>query len=146
MVRLWTPSFDVLLRFDDHDGFDGLVVGCRNAPYHLEFTRSAHEQPASRPDPEDLLVFYLPQRKFGKLPQQEWNGPVLQRSLHLTPTGTSKAALTRIRRVTGWCSSVQIGSFSIASFEVGFVRDEVPVSDDAAYSISSETELVNRSR
>ena len=30
----------VLYRFQDHDGFDGVMVGRSGAPYHFEFTRA----------------------------------------------------------------------------------------------------------
>lgn len=51
-----------LYRFDDHDGFDGLMLGCPGSPYHLEFTR-ARGHPAGRaPNRDSLLVFYLPDR------------------------------------------------------------------------------------
>lgn len=50
-----------LYAFADHDGFDGLILGHPQAPYHLEFTRQAgHEAPAA-PTAEHLLVFYLPE-------------------------------------------------------------------------------------
>lgn len=53
-------GFDVLYRFTDHDGFDGVMLGSRGAPYHFEFTR-AHGHVAGRaPTPDNLLVFYLP--------------------------------------------------------------------------------------
>lgn len=53
-------GFDVLYRFADHDGFDGIMLGCQGAPYHFEFTR-AHGHVASRaPTQDNLLVFYLP--------------------------------------------------------------------------------------
>ena len=47
-------------RFDDHEGFDGLMLGLRGADFHLEFTccRTHPIQPS--PTPEDLLVFYVP--------------------------------------------------------------------------------------
>ncbi len=52
----------VLFRFQDHDGFDGIMLGQPRAPYHLEFTR-AHAHPAGRaPTQDNLLVFYLPDR------------------------------------------------------------------------------------
>lgn len=31
-------GFNVLGRFDDHDGFDGVILGHPHEPYHLEFT------------------------------------------------------------------------------------------------------------
>jgi catechol 2,3-dioxygenase-like lactoylglutathione lyase family enzyme len=50
----------ILYRFEDHDGFDGLMFGRPGAPYHIEFTR-AHEHPAGRaPSQDHLVVFYLP--------------------------------------------------------------------------------------
>ena len=52
----------VLFRFQDHNGFDGIMLGQPDAPYHLEFTR-AHGYPAGRaPTQDNLLVFYLPDR------------------------------------------------------------------------------------
>jgi catechol 2,3-dioxygenase-like lactoylglutathione lyase family enzyme len=53
-------GLEVLYRFEDHDGFDGVMLGTPGAPYHLEFTR-ARGHPAGRaPTPDNLLVFYLP--------------------------------------------------------------------------------------
>lgn len=54
-------GFEILYRFTDHDGFDGVMLGHRQAPWHLEFTR-AHGHAAGRaPTPDNLLVFYLPE-------------------------------------------------------------------------------------
>jgi catechol 2,3-dioxygenase-like lactoylglutathione lyase family enzyme len=50
----------VLYRFEDHDGFDGVMLGAAEAPYHFEFTR-AHGHSAGRaPTRDHLLVFYIP--------------------------------------------------------------------------------------
>lgn len=55
-------GFEVLGRFSGHDGFDGAMLGRRNAPWHLEFTRAdGHEAPRA-PTEDHLLVFYLPDR------------------------------------------------------------------------------------
>jgi catechol 2,3-dioxygenase-like lactoylglutathione lyase family enzyme len=51
-----------LAAFEDHAGFDGVVIGARQAPYHLEFTRRRGHASGAAPDPESLLVFYLPDR------------------------------------------------------------------------------------
>lgn len=50
----------VLYRFEDHDGFDGVMLGASGAPYHLEFTRSRERLAGRAPTAENLLVFYLP--------------------------------------------------------------------------------------
>jgi catechol 2,3-dioxygenase-like lactoylglutathione lyase family enzyme len=53
-------GFDVLARFDDHDGFDGVMLGRDGVPWHLEFTRRRGHPVPRVDDGEDLLVFYLP--------------------------------------------------------------------------------------
>jgi catechol 2,3-dioxygenase-like lactoylglutathione lyase family enzyme len=53
-------GFTVLGRFEDHDGFDGLILGHEGAPYHFEFT-SAHGHRAGRaPTPDNLVILYMP--------------------------------------------------------------------------------------
>ena len=49
-------------QFDDHDGFDGVMLGFPGMGYHLEFTYCRTHPVAPTPTPEDLLVFYLPNR------------------------------------------------------------------------------------
>ncbi|MGZ0019318.1 VOC family protein [Nitrosomonas sp. wSCUT-2] len=49
-------------QFDDHDGFDGVMLGFPGVGYHLEFTYCRTHPVAPTPTPEDLLVFYLPNR------------------------------------------------------------------------------------
>lgn len=62
-------GFDILFRFEDHDGFDGMMFGREGVPYHFEFTR-AHGHAAGRAPTEDnLLVFYLPDA-------EEWEAAV----------------------------------------------------------------------
>lgn len=53
--------------FRDHGGFDGVMLGVPGTGLHFEFTycRSHPVRPA--PTPEDLLVFYVPDRV-------EWGG------------------------------------------------------------------------
>jgi catechol 2,3-dioxygenase-like lactoylglutathione lyase family enzyme len=55
-------GFEILYRFADHDGFNGVMLGRKGAPWHLEFTR-AHGHTALRaPSQDHLLVLYLPDR------------------------------------------------------------------------------------
>ena len=55
-------GMEVLWRFEDHQGFDGLIVGWPGAPYHLEFTRKTDAVCRRALEPENLLVLYLPDR------------------------------------------------------------------------------------
>jgi len=58
-----------LYAFAGHAGFDGLMVGHSQAPYHLEFTQEVGHVVPPAPTAENLLVFYLPERT-------DWEGAV----------------------------------------------------------------------
>jgi len=77
-------GFEKLATFEDHQGFDGVMLGSPQSPYHLEFTRHRGHQSVARPDPETLLVFYLSDeadwrasvarlRAFGVAPVRSYN-------------------------------------------------------------------------
>jgi ribosomal protein S18 acetylase RimI-like enzyme len=53
-------GLSVIGRFEDHEGFDGVMLGAPGAGYHLELThcRTAHVPPT--PTVEDLIVLYVP--------------------------------------------------------------------------------------
>jgi catechol 2,3-dioxygenase-like lactoylglutathione lyase family enzyme len=53
-------GLEVLGSFEDHDGFDGVMLGRPDYPYHLEFTRKAGHEAGRAPTEDNLLVFYLP--------------------------------------------------------------------------------------
>jgi len=55
-------GLSVLYRFEDHDGFDGVMLGSPEAPYHFEFTRAHGHTVGLAPTQDNLLVFYLPER------------------------------------------------------------------------------------
>jgi hypothetical protein len=46
--------------FEDHDGFDGVMLGLESSNYHFEFTHCRTHPVVPAPTPEDLLVFYVP--------------------------------------------------------------------------------------
>jgi catechol 2,3-dioxygenase-like lactoylglutathione lyase family enzyme len=52
-------GFEIVSSFEDHQGFDGVMLGRKDLAYHLEFTSQRGHQTAA-PNKEDLLVFYLP--------------------------------------------------------------------------------------
>ncbi|KAM0248422.1 hypothetical protein ACHAQJ_009469 [Trichoderma viride] len=54
-------GFDVLGRFDQHEGFDGILLGHKEAGYHLEFTAKTGHAAGRAPTQDNLLVFYLPE-------------------------------------------------------------------------------------
>ena len=56
-------GFEVLGTFEDHDGFDGVMLGIPGAQYHLEFTHHGGQTAGKAPTEDHLLVFYLPDRE-----------------------------------------------------------------------------------
>jgi hypothetical protein len=55
--------------FQDHEGFDGVMLGFPGASYHLEFTRHRDHTAGRAPTAENLLVFYLSSR-------EEWQAAI----------------------------------------------------------------------
>jgi len=53
-------DFDVLGHFNDHQGFDGVIVGHPHHAYHLEFTHHRGTTVPDAPTADNLLVFYIP--------------------------------------------------------------------------------------
>lgn len=55
-------GFEVLYEFNDHDGFDGIMLGHKGAAYHLEFTHKHGHTAGRAPTADNLLVFYIPEK------------------------------------------------------------------------------------
>lgn len=53
-------GLDLLYRFRNHDGFDGIMLGRAGWPYHFEFTRKHGHAAGRAPTEDNLTVFYLP--------------------------------------------------------------------------------------
>lgn len=68
-------GFEIIGSFRDHDGFDGVMLGHREAEYHLEFTCKQGHAAGHAPTEDNLLVFYIPD-------QVEWTQAVQRMSDH----------------------------------------------------------------
>src|ERR1051325_63894 len=55
-------GLEVLYEFQDHDGFDGVMLGHKAAGYHLEFTCKRGHAAGKAPSQDNLLVLYIPDR------------------------------------------------------------------------------------
>ena len=64
VVRFYRDGlgFQVLSEFEDHDGFDGVMLGHAACGYHLEFTRRQGHEAGRAPTDENLLIFYVADR------------------------------------------------------------------------------------
>jgi hypothetical protein len=62
IAEMYSNGLDLerLSQFTDHDGFDGVILGHPNHPYHLEFTSQREHKAGSAPTKDHLLVFYIP--------------------------------------------------------------------------------------
>lgn len=61
-VAMYRSGLDLLEigRFENHAGFDGVMLGKPGLDYHFEFTYCVTHPVSPAPTPEDLVVFYLP--------------------------------------------------------------------------------------
>lgn len=50
-------EFEVIGKFEDHNGYDGVFLGKAGENWHLEFTQDGN-LPESKFDDDDILVFY----------------------------------------------------------------------------------------
>jgi len=53
-------GLNLLLRFEGHEGFDGIVLGREGCPYHFEFTHAKGHRAGRAPTLDNLLVLYMP--------------------------------------------------------------------------------------
>lgn len=52
-------GFNLLGCFENHNGFDGSIIGHENHGYHLEFTHHKDALVGKAPTQDNLLVFYF---------------------------------------------------------------------------------------
>lgn len=73
VVRFYTDGLglQILYRFENHEGFDGVMVGIPGEPYHFEFTQHRGHLVGRAPTQDNLVVFYLPD-------QSEWQRAIDQ--------------------------------------------------------------------
>lgn len=50
----------IIASFENHDGFDGAILGQDELPYHFEMTYCRHHPITPAPTKEDLIVLYIP--------------------------------------------------------------------------------------
>jgi catechol 2,3-dioxygenase-like lactoylglutathione lyase family enzyme len=50
----------VVGHFENHNGYDGVMLGLPDTAYHLEFTQHVDAVPCPPPSEDNLLVFYMP--------------------------------------------------------------------------------------
>lgn len=68
-------GLDVLVSFQDHEGFDGVMLGNAGAAYHFEFTHAHGHNAGRAPTQDNLIVFYLPD-------EAEWRAAVERMTAH----------------------------------------------------------------
>ena len=50
----------VVGHFENHNGYDGVMLGLPDTAYHLVFTQHVDAVPCPPPSEDNLLVFYMP--------------------------------------------------------------------------------------
>jgi catechol 2,3-dioxygenase-like lactoylglutathione lyase family enzyme len=64
-------GFELLAQFENHNGFDGIILGHSGYAYHFEFTHQRGHTVERAPSQDNLLVFYFPD-------SAEWQSRVTQ--------------------------------------------------------------------
>jgi len=64
----------VVGRFEDHDGFDGVMMGSPGAAYHFEFTIARGHSAGRAPTQDNLIVFYIPEAAEWRLAVDRMRG------------------------------------------------------------------------
>lgn len=54
-------GLNILYRFEEHDGFSGVMLGREDALYHFAFTKANGHVAGKAPTQDNLLVFYIPE-------------------------------------------------------------------------------------
>lgn len=64
VVEFYTKGLGlkVIGSFNEHDGYDGVMLGLPGFGYHLEFTQHKDGSPCPAPTEDNLLVFYIPDK------------------------------------------------------------------------------------
>jgi catechol 2,3-dioxygenase-like lactoylglutathione lyase family enzyme len=77
IVRFYRDGLglEVLTSFENHEGFDGVMLGRKGFPYHLEFTHQQNHHVGKAPTQDNLLVFYIPE-------EAEWKNAVERMRRH----------------------------------------------------------------
>ena len=77
IVRFYRDGLglEVLTSFENHEGFDGVMLGRKGLPYHLEFTHQQNHHVGKAPTQDNLLVFYIPE-------EAEWKNAVERMRRH----------------------------------------------------------------
>lgn len=53
----------IIYQYRGHAGYDGVMLGLPGRDYHLELVSRAGDAPGPAPDPDDLLVLYIVDRR-----------------------------------------------------------------------------------
>ena len=73
VVRFYTEGLglQIIDRFENHQGFDGVMVGIPGESYHFEFVQQQGYSVGRAPTQDNLIVFYIPDRA-------EWQRSIVQ--------------------------------------------------------------------
>ena len=85
--------------FQDHEGFDGVMLGVPGASYHLEFTRQHGHTVGRASTEENILVLYLPSRQEWQAAIDRMVGAGYTPVAAYNPTGIVQGARSNIRKV-----------------------------------------------
>ena len=92
----------VLGSFEDHAGYNGVMLGLPGFPYHLEFTSHQNGSPCPAPTKDNLLVLYIPDQAAINAIENRLKSMGLRPFHPKILTGKTKDLLLKIRMAGAW--------------------------------------------
>ena len=100
-ITFWTQivGLEILSRFEDHEGYDGVILGNSGDQWEIEVTHHSSGMPLPSPSEEDIIVLYLNRelargitdrlRQAGHPPKEHPNPywQAMEASAHTDPDG-----------------------------------------------------------
>ena len=90
------PGLHVVASSEDHEGFDGVMLGFAGSPYHFEYTRCRAHPVAAKPTPEIWQSFTFPRKPSGTRDATECGRQGSSRLRQVIHTGTFTAEPSKI--------------------------------------------------
>ena len=102
-------DLDILSHFEDHDGFDGIMLGNTEMQYHFEFTHHRGHEAGRAPTEDNLLVFYIPDEVQWETQCRKMEKAGFKEVLHTIPTGIVPAGHLKIWMDIALCWKILTG-------------------------------------
>ena len=112
-------GFSILSSFSQHAGFNGVMLGHPNLPYHFEFTEQEGHDPGRAPTQDNLLVFYLENEEEWKEAVERMEKEGFEAVKSWNPYWDAEGRGRTYEDVDGWRVVLWNGQWKVQEVEFG---------------------------